>query len=450
MSLGALDSPYISLTKGAVDEMLSLSTRLWIDQHIAPLDENWLNRILSANSQMAENGMRVLGLALRPLEDLPADLTKGVEQDLVFVGLVGMIDPPRSEVKQAVRIAKRAGIRPIMITGDHPLTARFIAHELGISENGRVKTGVHLDRMSPEEFNDAVREVSIFARVSPEHKLQIVEALQQQGQVVAMTGDGVNNLPALKKADIGIAMGITGTDVAKEASEMILVNDNFTTIVAAVEEGRVIYENIKRFVKFSIAGNLGKVGVMLLAPLLGINVALLPLQLLWLNLLTDGLLGLGMGLEPAEADTMKMPPRDPRAGLFSGGLLRHMVWVGGLISFVTLGIGAAFFDPAFPEDKTWQTMMFTTLAFLQVGQALASRSSRETLFRQGLRSNPVLMGMAVLVVGLQLVAIYLPSLDKFFGIVPLNTGELLLCIGLGSLSFAAIEVEKWLLRNRRT
>jgi Ca2+-transporting ATPase len=397
---------------------------------------------------MAQNGMRVLGLALRPLAEVPADLEKDLEQDLVFVGLVGMIDPPRPEVKEAVRIAKSAGVRPIMITGDHPLTARFIAYELGISENGRVKTGVDLDRMSQEEFFSFVGEVSIFARVSPEHKLRIVEALQQQGQVVAMTGDGVNDSPALKKADIGIAMGITGTDVAKEASEMILVNDNFATIVAAVEEGRVIYENIKRFVKFSIAGNLGKVGVMLLAPLLGINVALLPLQLLWLNLLTDGLLGLGMGLEPAEADTMKQPPRDPRAGLFSGGLLRHMAWVGGLITVITLSVGVPFFAPASPEDKTWQTMMFTTLAFLQVGQALASRSSQETLFRQGLLSNPTLLVMMVLVVGLQLLAIYLPALDRFFGIEPLSLRELLLSIGLGSLSFFAIELEKWVLRTR--
>jgi Ca2+-transporting ATPase len=448
VDLAFIDTPYLSFTKGAVDGMLSISTRIWVDHRIETLDESWLTRIQTANDQMAQKGMRVLGLALRSLPDQITVPGADLEQELVFVGLVGMIDPPRPEVKQAVRIAKEAGVRPIMITGDHPLTARFIAHELGISENGRVKTGIDLDRMNPEEFNNAVREVSIFARVSPEHKLMIVEALQLQGQVVAMTGDGVNDSPALKKADIGIAMGITGTDVAKEASEMILVNDNFSTIVAAVEEGRAIYENIKRFVKFSIAGNLGKVGVMLLAPLLGINVALLPLQLLWLNLLTDGLLGLGMGMEPADKDTMKIPPRDPRSGIFSQGLLRHVAWVGVLITIVTLTVGIAFYNPAFPEDKTWQTMMFTTLAFLQVGQALASRSSHDTLLRQGFGSNPTLLVMVILVVGLQLFAIYMPALDTFFGVKPLSLNELLLCVALGSLSFIAIEVEKWILRRR--
>ncbi len=443
-----IGSPFVAFTKGAVDGMLDLATHIWTDQRIEPLDDSWLGRIQMANDQMAQNGMRVLGLALRPLSEMPAGPKETWEQDLVFVGLVGMIDPPRPEVRQAVETAKSAGVRAIMITGDHPLTARFIAHQLGIAENGRVKTGVDIDRMDPETFAGIVNEVSIFARVSPEHKLRIVETLQAQGQVVAMTGDGVNDSPALKKADIGIAMGITGTDVAKEASEMILVNDNFATIVAAVEEGRVIYENIKRFVKFSIAGNLGKVGVMLLAPLLGINVALLPLQLLWLNLLTDGLLGLGIGMEPAAEDTMKMPPRNPRAGLFSGGLLGHMARVGVLITVVTLGVGVIYFDPNAGHGNTWQTMMFTTLAFLQIGQALASRSTRDSLFRQGLMSNPTLLVMVLIVAGLQLLAVYLPSLERFFGVVPLSAGELLLCVGLGSLCFGAIELEKWWLRGR--
>ena len=448
VNLAFNDTSYLAFTKGAVDGLLLISNRIWVDHRIEQLDEVWLNRIQTANDQMAQKGMRVLGLAFRPLLDQLPTAGDDLEEELIFVGLVGMIDPPRPEVKQAIRIAKEAGVRPIMITGDHPLTARFIAHELGISVNGRVKTGIDLDRMSPEEFNNIVREVSIFARVSPEHKLRIVEALQAQSQVVAMTGDGVNDAPALKKADIGIAMGITGTDVAKEASEMILVNDNFATIVAAVEEGRSIYENIKRFVKFSIAGNIGKVGVMLMAPLLGINVALLPLQLLWLNLLTDGLLGLGMGMEPVDQDTMKLPPRDSRSGIFSQELLRHIAWVGVLITLVTLAVGVAYYDLASSEDKIWQTMMFTTLAFLQVGQALASRSSRVSLLRQGLKSNPTLLVMVILVVGLQLLAIYVPALDNFFGVEPLSLYELLLCVALGSLCFIAIELEKWLLHRR--
>ncbi|MEJ2751942.1 MAG: HAD-IC family P-type ATPase, partial [Chloroflexota bacterium] len=240
-----------------------------------------------------QNGIRVLGLGYRWLE-APEDVA---EDDLVLVGLMGMIDPPRPEVKAAVATCATAGIRQIMITGDHPLTARFIAHDLGISQNGRVKTGLMLDGMNDEEFAEVVDEVSIYARVTPANKLEIVDILQKKGHIVAMTGDGVNDSPALKKADIGIAMGVAGTDVTKEASDMVLLDDNFATIVSAVEEGRVIYDNIRRFVKFSIAGNAGKVIVMLLAPLaLDTAVALLPLQLLWLNLMTDGLLGLGLGV----------------------------------------------------------------------------------------------------------------------------------------------------------
>jgi len=384
----------------------------------------------------------VLGVAFRPLDD-PAQVR---EADLTFLGLVGMIDPPRREVKAAVATCKVAGIRPIMITGDHPLTARFIAHELGISENGRVKTGQDLAQMSPAELDEVVEGVSIYARVSPEHKLRIVEALQGKGHVVAMTGDGVNDSPALRKADIGIAMGITGTDVSKEASEMVLLDDNFATIVAAAEEGRVIYDNIRRFIKFSIAGNVGKVLVMLLAPLFGIAVALLPLQLLWLNLLTDGLLGLGLGVEPAEAGTMQRPPRPPRASLFSEGGGWQVAWIGTLIGVIALGVGVLFYDPA---DATWQTMVFTVIAFAQIGQALASRSSHESLFTQGLRSNPTLLALAALVFILQLAVIYVPFLDDFFGVVPLTLSELLLCLLLGSLVFVAIESDKWLYRRRR-
>jgi P-type Ca2+ transporter type 2C len=446
--LAEMGGAYVALTKGAVDGLLELSTELWVDHQRQPLDAAWRERIQQANDGLAQKGMRVLGLAIRLLPALPEEPDLTLEQNLIFIGLVGMIDPPRPEVKQAVKTALDAGIRPIMITGDHPLTARFIAYELGISTNGRVKTGQDLDSMPPEAFAQAAQEVSVFARVSPEHKLRIVETLQSQGQVVAMTGDGVNDSPALKRADIGIAMGITGTDVAKEASNMVLLDDNFATIVAAVEEGRVIYDNIRRFVKFSIAGNLGKVGVMLLAPLFGINVALLPLQLLWLNLLTDGLLGLGLGVEPAEKAVMKAAPRNPKSSLFSGGLLWHVLWVGLLSGAVALGVGVVYYDPANPADKTWQTMMFTVLAFLQIGQALASRSSRESLLSQGLRSNSTLLWLALLVFGLQLLAIYTPALDRFFGVEPLSITNLLVAIGLGTISLLAIELEKWLKRQR--
>ena len=442
-SLPGTDTPYVAFTKGAVDGLLAITDRVWDGDKLVPMDEIWRTRIEIANTDMAQKGMRVLGLALQGL-DTPDE---PLEQNLVFIGLVGMIDPPRPEVKTAVATAKAAGMRPIMITGDHPLTARFIAHDLGISQDGRVKTGINLDQMTPEELEQTVEEVSIYARVSPEHKLRIVEALQRQGHIVAMTGDGVNDSPALRRADIGIAMGITGTDVSKEASEMVLLDDNFATIVAAVEEGRVIFDNIRRFVKFSIAGNLGKVLVMLATPLMGIAVALEPLQLLWLNLLTDGLLGLGLGVEPAEKGIMQRPPREPQASLFNEGLGRHILWVGVFVGLVGLGVAYAAFDPAHVEDETWQTMLFTTLAFLQVGQALASRSSRESFFTLGWRTNPTLLWLTLVVIGLQLVVVYLPALERFFSVDPLSLPELLICVLLGSLAFWAIEAEKWWFRR---
>ncbi len=442
-ALASAPTPFVAFTKGAVDGLLPLCRGIWLNGEIIPFDDQWRQRIDVANDQMAQNGMRVLGLALRWQSD-PAPL----EDDLIFIGLTGMIDPPRPEVKTAVATCKAAGIRPIMITGDHPLTARFIAHDLGISDNMRVKTGQDLTRMSPQELAEVVREVSIYARVTPEHKLRIVEALQAQEQVVAMTGDGVNDSPALRKAEIGIAMGITGTDVAKEASEMVLLDDNFATIVSAVEEGRSIYENIRRFVKFSIAGNVGKVLVMLLAPVAGISVALLPLQLLWLNLLTDGLLGLGLGVEPAESNIMQRPPRAPRESLFSGGLAWHIIWVGMFIGLTSLGVGLFFYDPTNPADNRWQTMIFTSLAFIQMGQALSSRSSRASILSLGLGSNRVLLALVVLTAALQLVVIYVPFFDRFFQITPLNLAELLLCIGLGAGMLLMIEAEKSWLRRR--
>ncbi|MFZ1396797.1 MAG: cation-translocating P-type ATPase [Candidatus Promineifilaceae bacterium] len=438
-------TPYVSFTKGAVDGLLPLCPQIWLNGTAVPLDATWIARIEAANEEMAQNGMRVLGLALHWQPDAQPE-----ENNLIFIGLSGMIDPPRPEVKTAVATCKSAGIRPIMITGDHPLTARFIAHDLGITDNLRVKTGQDLSRMTPEELGEVVKEVSVYARVTPEHKLRIVEALQNQGQVVAMTGDGVNDSPALRKADIGIAMGITGTDVSKEASEMVLLDDNFATIVSSVEEGRAIYDNIRRFVKFSIAGNVGKVLVMLLAPFVGINVALLPLQLLWLNLLTDGLLGLGLGVEPAEPNTMQRPPRSPQESLFSGGLTRHVIWVGLVIGLVALGLGVVYHAPDNPANTRWQTMIFTALAFMQMGQALASRSTTASLASLGLRTNPVLLGLVAVTAVLQLIVIYTPALDQFFQVTPLSAGELLLCVGLGVGVLLLIELEKvWLRRQEK-
>jgi Ca2+-transporting ATPase len=447
-AIGEIQGKYIAFTKGSIDGLVDLTSCVWNEDQAVEVDDAWRERIQQANDQMAQNGMRVLGVGFRWLDEIPDPAE--MERDLTVLGMIGMIDPPRPEVPHAVRTAKDAGIRTIMITGDHPLTARFIAHELGITDNNRVKTGQNLNDLNEEEFSEVVENVNVFARVSPEHKLRIVEALQNQGNIVAMTGDGVNDSPALKKSNIGIAMGITGTDVTKEASQIVLLDDNFATIVSAVRDGRVIYDNIRRFVKFSIAGNLGKVIVMLFAPLFGINVALLPLQLLWLNLLTDGLLGIGLGLEQPESNTMQRPPRDPQSSILSDGVGASIIRIGLLIGVVALALGVLYYDPDDPGDKTWQTMMFTTLAFLQIGQAMASRSNTESYFSMGLNTNPALNLMIVITFVLQLIAIYVPFFDDFFGVEPLSLPNLLIATVVGGVAFVAIELEKYVLQRFRS
>lgn len=430
----------VAFTKGAVDGLLNLTAGIWMGDYVEPMNPAWRERVEIANNELAQGGMRVLGVAFRLLDALPTDLAQELERDLVLVGLVGMMDPPRAAVGQAVATCKTAGIRPVMITGDHPLTASAIAHELGIAENALTVTGEDLNRMSDEDLQRIVPEASVYARVSPEDKLRIVGALQKRGQVVAMTGDGVNDSPALKKADIGVAMGIAGTDVAKEAADMVLLDDNFATIVAAIEEGRVIYDNLLRFVKFSLGGNLGKVLVMLGAPLLGVNVALRPLQLLWLNLLTDGLMGLGLGTEPAEEDVMRRPPRSPDAPVLDRPALTHVSWVGALIALVTLGLGARYTDPQDPGNIAWQTMIFATLGFMQIGHALGLRASGRSPFAVG--SNPLMAAMTVATLALQLAVIYAPFLERFFGLAPLSFRDLALAFALGSLTFIGVRVER--------
>jgi Ca2+-transporting ATPase len=430
---------YVAFSKGAVDGLLELTTRVWTDDHAEPLTAEWRARIQAANDDLAQGGMRVLGVASRPLDVPPEDPANGLERDLAFLGLVGMMDPPRAAVRSAVQSCNAAGIRPVMITGDHPLTAVAIARDLTIADSPEAITGDALNRMSDADLEAAVGRVSVYARVSPEDKLRIVDTLRRRRQVVAMTGDGVNDSPALKKADIGVAMGIAGTDVAKEAADMVLLDDNFATIVAAVEEGRVIYDNLLRFIKFSLGGNLGKVLVMLGAPLLGINVALRPLQLLWLNLLTDGLMGLGLGVEPAEADTMRRPPRAPDAPVLDRTVRVHISWVGVVIALITLGLGVAYFDPAHPADVTWQTMIFAALGFTQIGHALGLRASGRSPF--SLTANPLMTGVTFTALALQLAVIYLPFLDRFFGLTPLMLPDLALAFVLGSLTFVAVRIE---------
>jgi P-type Ca2+ transporter type 2C len=433
------DKRYIAFTKGGVDGLLDITSHVWVEGKFEKLDSGWRSRIEAANERLAKKGMRVLAVGFRLLRSIPEIIETDLEQNITLVGMFGMIDPPRAEVQDAVATCRAAGIRPVMITGDHPLTAIEIARQLGITENGRALAGVEIEKLSFDELKNVVNEVSVFARVAPEHKLKIVQALQEQGHIVAMTGDGVNDAPALRKADIGVAMGITGTDVSKEASDMVLLNDNFATIVAAVQEGRTIYDNIRKFVRFSVAGNMGKVLVMLLSPFLGSPLPLLPLQLLWLNLMTDGLLGLGMGVENPEPDTMKRTPHSPTEGVFSRGAGYQTIWVGVMIGTLALGLGAWYF---FTDRPEWQTMIFTSLAFMQVFQAVSSRSQKESALKMGLSGNSLLTGMIFLVVALQMLVIYVPAFSDFFEVTPLGAVDLVIATGAGLVVFVFMEVVK--------
>lgn len=430
----------ILFTKGAVDGLLEVSERVWIDDHEETLSKEWLERIQAANNRLAQKGMRVLGVGYRAWDGDKLGSETETEARLVFVGMVGMIDPARPEVKTAVANTRSAGIRPIMITGDHPLTALHIANELGIVSNEKALTGQELAEMSLDELKKQVPRVSVFARVSPEHKLKIVQALQELGEVVAMTGDGVNDAPALRKADIGVAMGITGTDVSKEAADMVLLDDNFATIVAAVEEGRQIYDNIRKFIRYTMTSNSGEIWVMLLAPFFGMPLPLLPLQILWVNLVTDGLPGLALTVEPMEKDTMKRAPYPPEESVFARGMIRQILVIGLLMGAVSLGIGLWGWNRG---NETWQTMVFTTLTISQMGNALAIRSERYSLFRIGLFSNLFLLGSVLLTLALQIAVVYLPFFQQIFKTVSLSFGELLICLALSVFVFLSVEVEKW-------
>ncbi|WP_162052547.1 cation-translocating P-type ATPase [Pontibacter pamirensis] len=437
------DTPFLLCSKGAPDSLLNVADFVWVNGKQEPLNNEWKEKILGANTKLAKNGIRVLGLAFRMVESDNGN--DEVEKGLTYIGLTGMIDPPREEVKVAVEKCKLAGIRPIMITGDHPLTAAAIGRELNFAEQYDAVSGERLHKADEEELLSLAEKTSVYARVSPEDKLRIVSALQRRGEVVAMTGDGVNDSPALRKANIGVAMGITGTDVAKEAADMVLLDDNFATIVAAVEEGRVIFDNLLRFIRFSLAGNVGKVLIMLVAPFFGMVIALQPLQLLWLNLLTDGLLGLGLGTEPAEEDTMRRPPRDPEKGALEKSDIIPLGVVGVTIAAVSLGLALFYYNPNELEDLTWQTMIFATIGFAQVFQALALRSSAHSAF--AIKTNKLMVLVVVSSVLLQLAVIYLPFMKSFFRLVPLPLEDLLISVAAGSIVFFVIKIERRFFRK---
>ena len=451
-SIGLIDQGgyrYVLFTKGAYDVLMRLTPRVWVRDHAEPIDETWQQRIQETHDRMASQGLRILGLSMRFFVEEPTEVSlPTLEQDLIFVGLIGMIDPPRPEVREAVAHCKTAGIRPIMITGDHPLTAKQIAVELDIAlPDDELLTGQQLAAMSQDELDKAVLRVPVFARVSPEHKLNIVQALQRQGQVVAMTGDGVNDAPALRKAEIGVAMGITGTDVSKEAADMVILDDNFATIVRAVEEGRTIYDNVRKFMQYIMTSNAGEIYVMLFAPFLGMPLPLVPLQILWVNLVTDGLPGLALSVEASEKDIMHRPPFAPNESIFSRGIGWRILWVGFLVALLSLGIGYWGFRQDPENLRWWRTLVFNTLTISQMFNALGLRSNRESLFRIGVFSNRALIGAVLLTFGLQMVVTYAPFFQEVFQTTALSLRDLLLTFGLSSVVLWALELEKWLKRR---
>lgn len=430
---------YIAIVKGAVESITVLLS-----------DQGTVKNILSEASAIAAGGIRVLAFAYRMLDAIPEPFNYNeVETGLTFAGLAGMIDPPREEVKEAIRECRAAGIIPVMITGDHLQTATAIAGQIGIlKEDDLTISGADLATMTPAELEERIERIRVYARVSPEQKLTIVKTLQQKGHFVAMTGDGVNDAPSLKVANIGIAMGITGTDVSKEAAHMILLDDNFATIIKAVREGRRIYDNIRRFVKYILTCNSAEIWTIFMAPLLGLPIPLLPIHILWINLVTDGLPGLALSSEKAETNVMDRPPRRSSESLFSEGVGIHIIWVGLFMAAITLGTQAV----AIASDNThWQTMVFTVLSLSQLGHVFAIRSDHEFIYRKGMLANRPLIGAITLTFLLQLTVIYLPWANQVFKTQPLSLNELLVSVGLAALVFHVVELEKWIkLKHRKS
>ena len=395
--------------------------------------------LLDKARELASEGLRVLAVSMRSFDEPPADPLE-YERGQTFVGLVALVDPPRASAAEAVAIARRAGIQIVMITGDHAATGFAIAKRIGIAtEPSEVMLGSELRALSDVDLDARIEHIRVYARVAPEDKIRIVKALQARGELVAMTGDGVNDAPALKRAEIGVAMGRVGTDSAREASSLVLLDDDFATIVTAVREGRRAYDNIRKFVRYTLAGNAGELWPLLLAPLFGLPLPLLPLQILWINLVTDGLPGLALASERAERNVMMRPPRPPSETILGAGLWQHTVWVGALIGALTLATQAWFLGH---DASVWRTMTFTVLTFAQMGHVLAIRSERDSLLAFGLLSNRPLAAAVALTVALQLAVIYAPPLQGVFGTTALSAGNLLVAIGCAMTVTAAVELEK--------
>ena len=434
----AAGSNQLLISKGAPEVILADCGR-WVDgSGVVPLSPAQRQWWLDQARELAAAGLRVLAFACAPHHPSPEHELA----DQVLLGLMAQLDPARPEVMQAVATCRSAGIRPVMITGDHPLTARAIGSDIGLTTtDAEVVLGRELEASSDEQLRAVVARCSVYARVPPEQKLRIVKALQANGQVVAMTGDGVNDAPALKQAHIGVAMGITGTEVSKEAADMVLLDDNFATIVNAVEEGRLVYANIRRFVKYILGSNVGELITIAAAPLVGVfGVPMTPLQILWMNLVTDGVPALALALEPAEDGLMQKQPARPGESIFARGIGRYILRVGVVFSLIVIALMLWSYRSGGMEGP-WKTMVFTTLCLAQMGHALSARSDRP-LIQVNPFSNPWLLWAVVLTTGLQLLLLYVPVLAKFFGTVPLRAADLLVCVGVSLILFVYLELEK--------
>ncbi|UTA66341.1 cation-translocating P-type ATPase [Emticicia sp. 21SJ11W-3] len=421
---------FLVISKGASEAITDIISGTKDDALISRISEEW-----------AVRGIRVLAYAYRILDSLPPQINpENVEKDLIFAGLTGLVDPPREEAKAAIALCKSAGIKPVMITGDHPATAQAIAREIGIlDEDELALTGVELEKLSDSKFKAQVEKIAVYARVSPDQKLRIVKALQAKGHFAAMTGDGVNDAPSLRAANIGIAMGINGTDVSKEAAHMILLDDNFATIVKAIKEGRRIFDNIRKFVKYIMTCNSAEILVIAVAPFLGLPNPLLPIHILWINLVTDGLPALALANEKAEANIMKRPPREPDQSLFADGVGYHIVWMGILMAGITLGAEAWATNQ---KLEHWQTMVFTVLSLSQLGHVIGIRTERPVFQQRGWFTNLPLIGSVLLTLILQLAVVYVPFMNKAFKTQPLSWQELGICVLMAFGVFAAVEAEK--------
>lgn len=432
---------YRVITKGAPDVLLKRCNKVYDNGNVTTLDYSKTKLIENQNNKMADEALRVLAIAYLDIPNLPSKIdTETVEKNLIFIGLIGMIDPPREGVKEAVATCKKAGIKTVMITGDHIITAKAIAKDLGILRGSDLAvTGEELDKIPQSILQKNIMNYSVFARVTPEHKVRIVKAYQSTGAVVAMTGDGVNDAPALKNADIGIAMGKNGTDVAKNAADMVLTDDNFVTIVEAVKQGRNIFDNIKKAVHFLIATNIGEIVTIFLGLVLGLKSPLLAIQLLWINLVTDSLPAIALGLEKPEADIMDKKPRDSKKGIFAAGLWQRIITEGtmlGILTLVAFSVGNYLYD-----IEVGRTMAFVSLGLLELVHSFNIKSE-ESIFKVGLFENKYLMGAFILGVILQIVVVVIPSVAEVFKLVPLTQVQWMYTFGISILPLVIMEIQK--------